>query len=160
MLVQYLPIEPGRTKRHWCLCAVQVAGQALGLNNVPHVVFAPVIGILGKVVKGLLPWWQKQRSLLGKTWCIFIMTVWLYLSRTGVFDDTCKDWRHFHPHSVRQSGSYTQEVTTPPIRYLYASSTWVMFCLVPCNWLHVNRKPNFASVYCHSDCTRACSEKR
>ena len=34
----------------------QVAGPALGLNNVPHVVFAPVIGILGKAVKGLLPW--------------------------------------------------------------------------------------------------------
>lgn len=35
---------------------VQIAGPALGLDNVPHVIFAPVLGILGKAVKGLMPW--------------------------------------------------------------------------------------------------------
>ncbi len=35
---------------------LQYAGSALGLNQVPHVVLSPLIGIVGKAVKALTPW--------------------------------------------------------------------------------------------------------
>jgi hypothetical protein len=37
-------------------CCLQFAGSALGLDQVPHVVLSPMIGIVGKALKALTPW--------------------------------------------------------------------------------------------------------